>query len=85
MRLVSFLHGMVAMGCAIAAIFFLRFWNRSRDRLFLYFSIAFLILSISYVLLGTVMLATEWRIYVFVLRLLAFCTILFGIYEKNRR
>lgn len=29
-------------------------------------------------------LATEWRVYVFVVRLLAFCMILYGIFEKNR-
>jgi hypothetical protein len=29
--------------------------------------------------------ATEWRIYVFVVRLLAFCVILYAIVEKNRR
>jgi Ca2+/Na+ antiporter len=85
MTLVTFLHGAVTMGCAIAAIFFLRFWQQSRDPLFLRFSSAFLLLAVSYLLLGTVAFATEWRVYVFVLRLLAFCLILYGIFEKNRR
>ena len=82
---VTFLHGTVAMGCAVVAIFFLRFWQQSRDRLFLRFSTAFFTLSASYVLLGLVTFATEWRVYVFVVRLLAFCLILYGIFEKNRR
>ena len=81
---VTFLHGTVAMGCAIIAMFFLRFWQQSRDRLFLWFATAFLVLSFSYTLLGLVTFATEWRVYVFVMRLLAFCTILYGIFEKNR-
>jgi hypothetical protein len=85
MTTVSFIQGMVAMGCALVGIFFLRFWQQSRDRLFLRFALAFWILSLSYVLLGVISLATEWRVYVFVVRLSAFCMILYGIYEKNRR
>jgi uncharacterized protein DUF5985 len=83
--LVIFIQGAVAMGCAVAAVFFLRFWRQSRDTLFFCFSAAFALLSVSYVLLGTVAFATEWRVYVFVVRLLAFCLILYGIFDKNRR
>jgi hypothetical protein len=85
MTSVSFLHGGVAMGCLIVGVFFLRFWQQSRDRLFLRFASAFWILALSYALLGLVAFATEWRVYVFVVRLLAFCMILYGIFEKNRR
>jgi len=85
MNLVPVIQGAVAMGCTIAAIFFLRFWQQSRDRLFLWFSYAFFILAVSYALLGSVSYATEWRVYIFVLRLLAFCLILYGIFGKNRR
>jgi hypothetical protein len=81
---VPFVQGAVAMGCAVAATFFWRFWRRSRDRLFLFFSSAFLLLAVSYVLLGTIAFATEWRVYIFMVRLLAFCLILYGIFEKNR-
>jgi hypothetical protein len=82
---VPFFHGAVAMGCVIAGAFFLRFWQQSRDRLFLRFAVAFWILGISYTLLGLVAFATEFRVYVFVVRLVAFCAILYGIIEKNRR
>lgn len=85
MTLVSFLHGAIAMGCAIVGVFFLRFWHQSRDRLFLRFASAFWILAVSYALLGLISFATEWRVHVFVVRLLAFCMILYGIFEKNRR
>ena len=83
--MVAFIQGAVGMGCAVIGIFFLRFWHQSRDRLFLWFTVAFWMLSFSYVLLGVISFATEWRVYVFVVRLLAFCTILYGIFEKNRR
>ena len=82
---VSFLHGAVSMGCVVSGVFFLRFWQQSRDRLFLWFAIAFWTLAVSYAMLGLIDFATEWRVYVFIVRLLAFCTILYGIVEKNRR
>jgi hypothetical protein len=85
MTAVPFIHGAVTMGCAIAAIFFLRFWHESRDRLFLIFALAFAVLSLSYALLGTIAFATEWRVNVFILRLVAFCLILYAIVDKNRR
>jgi hypothetical protein len=39
----------------------------------------------SYVVLGTIALATEWRVYIFLMRMLEFCLIIYGIFEKNRR
>jgi hypothetical protein len=85
MTVIAFMHGAVTMGCALAGVFFFRFWRQSVDRLFLRFAWAFWMLSVSYGLLGVIMYATEWRTYVFVLRLAAFCTILYGIVEKNRK
>lgn len=82
---VAFIQGATAMGCVIAAVFFLRFWQQSRDRLFLRFSTAFALLALSYVLLATIAFADEWRVYIFVVRLLAFLVIIYGIFEKNRR
>lgn len=83
MTLVIFLRGATALGCAVAALFFLRFWRSTTDRLFWWFALAFGILSIDYTVLGLVPLATEWRLYVFGFRLIAFCLILYGIAEKN--
>lgn len=84
MSLVLFIQGAVAMGCVVAGVFFLRFWQQSRDRLFVYFAAAFWMLALSYVLLGFLLFASEWRVSVFVVRLLGFCLILRGIFEKNR-
>ena len=83
--MVIFLQGAVAMGCAVAGLFFLRFWRDSGDRLFRWFALSFWVMALSYALLGLIAFATEWRVYVFVLRLVAFSLILFGIFEKNRR
>jgi hypothetical protein len=73
------------MGCLIAGVFFARFWQQSRDSLFLCFALAFWMLAAAYTVLSVVSFATEGRVYVFAIRLLAFCTILYGIVDKNRR
>jgi len=82
--LVVFLRGATALGCLVAALFFLRFWTTTRERLFRWFALAFLILALDFAFLGLVPQATEWRVYVYGARLAAFCMILFGIIEKNR-
>ncbi len=80
----SFLRGATAMGCATAALIFFRFYRQSLDSFFLFFALAFVILAIDSSILGLVALATEWRIYVFAFRLLAFVLILSAIGQKNR-
>lgn len=85
MTLVPLLQGAVAMGCATASLFFFRFWRRSADSLFLRFAQAFVLLSLSYVLVGTIAASTEWQPYVLSIRLVAYGLILFAIAEKNRR
>ena len=81
----AFFYGAAAMGCTIAGLFFLRFWRESLDRLFLLFALAFWMLAFNYAVLGTVAFATEWRVYVFLVRLAAFCLIIFAIVDKNRQ
>ncbi|MCC7010298.1 MAG: hypothetical protein IT184_15935 [Acidobacteria bacterium] len=83
--LVTFLRGAVAMSCIVAALLFFRFWRTTVDRLFLWFALAFVFLAASYTAQGTMPLATDWRVYVFGVRLAGFCLMLFGIYEKNVR
>ena len=81
----DFLYGASAMGCVVAGLYFLRFWRESFDRLFLMFALAFWLLAANYALLGTIQFANENRVYVFTVRLVAFCLILYGIFDKNRR
>jgi hypothetical protein len=78
------LYGATAMGCFVAGLFFLRFWRASMDRLFLLFSLAFWILALAYGVRGALPAATEWHVYVFGIRLVAFGLILFAIIDKNR-
>ena len=78
------LYGATAMGCLTAGVFFLRFWRASMDRLFLLFSLAFWILALAYGVRGAFPRATEWHLYEFGIRLVAFGLILYAIIDKNR-
>jgi hypothetical protein len=82
--MLTFLHGLTTMGCAVAGLFFLRFWRQSLDRFFLLFALAFFILAVDYAILGLVTFANEWRPYVYAVRLVAFTLILAAIADKNR-
>jgi hypothetical protein len=77
--------GGLAMGSAVAAMFFLRFWRETDDRLFLYFTVAFVLLGVHWIGLGLVSVEDETRHRVFLLRLAAFTVLAIGILDKNRR
>lgn len=81
----AFLGGAVSMGFLIAALFFLRFWKSTRDRLFLYFAAAFLVLTGERVIRELLDIKTDWVPLVYSLRLGAFILILLAIVDKNRR
>ena len=76
--------GALAAGYAVAGLFFLRFWSRTRDRLFLMFAVAFWLLSVQRI--ATVVTASwlEDSTSLYVLRLVAFLIILVAIIDKNR-
>lgn len=83
--MVDFVHGAAAMGSLLVGLFFLRFWRETADRLFLMFALAFWLIAADRTVLGLFATASEWREYVYLLRLGAFCLILYGIVQKNRR
>lgn len=85
-QLHPFLLGIVVMACAIAGLFFLRFWRRTRDRLFVMFAAAFWMLGLNWLLLAFTDPAAETRrILLYTIRLLAFVLILIAIIDKNRK
>jgi hypothetical protein len=79
----SLIAGAVIMGLAVAGLFFLRFWSRTRDRLFLFFGAAFWLLALNRALVATLDIAREDQSWVYVLRLIAFCLIIAAILIKN--
>ena len=78
------LTGMLAALDAVIALFFLRFYVRSRDRLFALFALAFGILTLQRVLLPVARDWGEHTAWLYGLRLLAFLVILVAIIDKNR-
>jgi len=78
------LTGAIAMGFAIAAVFFLRFWRETNDRLFLLFALSFVILSLNRVALGIAQQQQTRGDYFYWIRLIAFGIILLAILDKNR-
>lgn len=83
--LYDFLGGAIAMGFTVAALFFLKFWRRTREALFLAFSAAFLLLGATQALLTLAAIPVEERSWVFLLRLAAFLLILGALWWQNRR
>jgi hypothetical protein len=78
------LYGILVAECLVVALFFLRFWRQSKDRLFLFFAAAFAILAPNWLLLVYVSPENEARALVYLFRLVAFALIIIAIVDKNR-
>lgn len=79
----EFMLGAIVMACLVIGLFFLRFWRRSHDRLFLIFAVAFWVLGLNWLALAFTQV-DEVRTALYGVRLLAFGLILFAIIDKNR-
>ena len=80
-----FLSGALTALCCVVSLFFLRFYLRSRDRLFLCFACAFFMLGVERIFISVNEIANEQANGVFVIRLVSFLLILWGIIDRNRR
>jgi uncharacterized membrane protein YcjF (UPF0283 family) len=80
---IHFMLGAIVTCCVVAATFFLRFWRKTRDRLFALFAAAFFLLAVNWVALAFTR-RDEMRTALYVVRLLAFVVILVAIADKNR-
>lgn len=78
------ISGMLATGYAVAALFFLKFWSRTRDRLFGFFAAAFGLLAVQRVALSAYEGVPEDAPLLYGLRLVAFLVMLWAIVDKNR-
>jgi hypothetical protein len=81
--MIGFLAGAVTMGYLVGAAFFLRFWRRTHDRLFLAFSWAFVLFGVNQALADLFQVVFEPNSFVYVLRILGFVLILVAIFDKN--
>lgn len=71
--------------CWIVSLFFLRFYRKARDRLFLCFSFAFLMLGVEPVFIMMNEISNEKSNALILIRLAAFILILLAVIDKNRR
>jgi hypothetical protein len=81
--MIEFMSGAVTMGFIVAAIFFLRFWRKTAERLFLAFAVAFFLLALNQSLALWLGAADELIGYTYLLRVLGFVFILSAIVDKN--
>jgi hypothetical protein len=78
----DFLRGALVMASLSIALFFLRFWRASSERLFALFSLAFCLLGTNWALAS---LGGPLAAQAHVLRFLAFVVIALAVIDKNRR
>ena len=79
-----FFSGVVAAGFLVSGLFFLRFWRRTRDGLFISFALAFWLLGVGQTLVALTDIPVEERSWIYLIRLAAFLLILLAIFRKNR-
>ena len=80
-----FFAGAISMGFAVAGVFFLRFWRRTRDLLFLAFAAAFGLLAANHAVIALSGTPREEQSPYFLLRLAAFVLLIAAILWKNAR
>lgn len=85
MMLNSFLAGAATISLLVIVLFFLRFWTRTHDRLFLFFAGAFTCMMLERLVRAVMGVENEWAPYVYLIRLTSFVLIIIAIVDKNRR
>jgi hypothetical protein len=80
--MIDFLSGIVTAGYLIAALFFLRFWWRTKDNLFAAFAVAFLLFAAGQT--GSIFFGPhDDTTVVYLIRLAGFVLLLIAIAGKN--
>jgi len=79
----DFTSGLIAMTFIVACVFFLRFWRRTRDELFLAFALAFFLLALNQALTSVLGQLFEEQSWIYLLRLAAFFVLILAILRKH--
>jgi hypothetical protein len=80
----DFLAGAACLSFLVIVLFFLRFWQRTRDSLFLFFAGGFSMFMVERIVRTQMPLESDWAPYVYLIRLSGFVLIVLGILGKNR-
>ena len=81
----EFLQGATMLGSIAVAVFFLRFWRQTADRLFAVFAAAFAVFALNRLLLAVLDEGSETRTWVYALRAATFLMIAVAVLDKNVR
>ena len=81
--MIEMLAGALLFAYLMAGLYFLRFWKRTGDRLFLHFAVAFLLFVLNQLATSIPSVADETDGYESLLRVLGFIVIIIGIVDKN--
>lgn len=81
--ILTFFTGMVSTGYLACGLFFLRFWSRSRDFLFLAFAAAFWLLALNVIIVVLIPEPEDTRSWFYLIRLVAYVLIAAAIVRKN--
>ena len=79
----QFLSGLITALFGVCALFFAKFWSRTRDPLFAGFALTFCLLALGQAVTVAFNLATEERTWIYLMRLAAFVILIVAIVRKN--
>jgi hypothetical protein len=80
---IPFLSGGVTMALFIAALFFFRFWRKTRNGLFMSFGFAFLLLASSQTIVTLLRVDEDRSPYAYIPRVAGYMVILYAIVRTN--
>ncbi len=81
--MIQFPAGAVTFAYVLAGVYFLRFWRKTADRLFLSFALAFGLMALNQIALSLPGPDDERVGYAYILRVLGYAVILLAIVDKN--
>lgn len=81
--MMNFSAGMITMGFLVISLFFVKFWRRTRDPLFLAFAVSFSLLALNQGLAIIIEIDRDERSYLYIIRLIAFLIIIVAVLHKN--
>jgi len=79
----TFFGGATMLASFAVAVFFLRYWRDTRDRLFAVFAAAFALFGVNRIVLSLLDESSEARTWVYALRAGAFLMIIAAVVDKN--
>ena len=83
--LAAFVAGALTLGWLAIGVFFLKFWRRTGDLLFLAFAVAFALLAANQAVPVLFGVPSENQSHIYLLRLAAFLLIILAVLRKNLR